>query len=174
MGLLVDGRWDPTARGITSESGRFVRKESAFRDRVTADGSSGFGAMPGRYHLYVAYNCPWAWRTMVFRKLKRLESVITMTVAIPDDRRESWSFGEYPGSQPDSLNGFRYLHEAYTAARPTYTGVVSVPVLWDRERRTIVNNESSEIIRMLNSEFEAFTDAHQDYYPQALRAEIDA
>jgi len=173
MGLLIDGRWDPTAQGITSESGRFARKESAFRERVTADGSSGFPAMPGRYHLYVAYNCPWAWRTMVFRKLKRLESVITMSVAIPDDRRESWSFGEYPGSQPDSLNGFRYLHEAYTAARPTYTGVVSVPVLWDRERRTIVNNESSEIIRMLNSAFDGVGAAPGDYYPAALRDEIE-
>ncbi len=175
MGLLIEGRWDSDAKMIPIEAGRFVREPSKFRAHITADGSSGFKAEAGRYHLYVAYHCPWAWRTMLYRALKQLESVISMTIAIPNDRREGWIFGAYPGGcMPDSVNGFTHLHQAYTAARADYTGTVSVPVLWDKERRTIVNNESSEIIRMLNSEFNAFTSEHADYYPRELRGHIDA
>jgi putative glutathione S-transferase len=174
MGLLIAGKWDAAARMIPIENGRFVREPAAFRDRVTADGSSGFAAAPGRYHLYAAYHCPWAWRTILFRRLKRLEHAISLTIAIPNDRREGWIFGDYPGCAPDHVNGFTHLHQAYTAARPDYTGTVSVPVLWDRQRGTIVNNESPDIIRMFNSAFDAFTDAREDYYPEALRAEIDA
>ena len=175
MGLLINGHWDAAASMIPIDGGRFVREPSAFRAVVTADGSSGFPAAAGRYHLYVAYHCPWAWRTIVYRRLKRLEAPITMTIAVPNDRRDGWVFGDYAGGcTPDAVNGFTHLHQAYTAARADYTGTVSVPVLWDRTTGTIVNNESSEIIRMLNSAFEAFTDEHTDYYPPALRAAIDA
>lgn len=174
MGLLIKGKWDSAARMIPIENGRFVREPAAFRDWISADGSSGFAAEPGRYHLYAAYHCPWAWRTILFRRLKRLEPVIGMTIAIPNDRREGWVFGDYPDCTPDTTNGFSHLHQAYTAARADYSGTVSVPVLWDRKRRTIVNNESPDIIRMFNSAFEAFTEVRSDYYPEALRPEIDA
>ncbi len=175
MGLLINGKWDAQATMIPIEDGRFVREPAAFRDVVTADGASGFKAEPGRYHLYVAYHCPWAWRTILMRRLKRLESVISMTIAIPNDRREGWVFGDYPGGcTPDAVNGFTHLHQAYTATRPDYSGTVSVPVLWDKQRGVIVNNESPDIMRMFNSAFDAFTDAREDYYPLELRADIDA
>lgn len=173
MGLLIDGRWDAEATMIPLEAGRYVRAASSFREWVTADGASGFPAVPGRYHLYVAYHCPWAWRTMLYRRLKGLEDVISMSIAIPDDRREGWRFGDYPGCTPDS-EGFTHLHRVYATAQPDYSGNVSVPVLWDRQRRTIVNNESSEIIRMLDHAFDAHTTVRTDFYPAALRAEIDA
>jgi putative glutathione S-transferase len=174
MGLLINGRWDVSASMIPLADGRFVREPSKFRAAITTDGSSPFPAAAGRYHLYVAYHCPWAWRTMLYRRLKRLEGVISLTIAIPNDRREGWIFGDFPGGcGADSAEGFTHLHQAYTAAKPDYSGTVSVPVLWDRRTRTIVNNESSEIIRMLNSAFDAFTDAHEDYYPAPLRAAID-
>ena len=175
MGLLINGVWDADATMIPIQAGRFVREPAAFRDTVSADGSSGFKAEAGRYHLYVAFHCPWAWRTMLYRRLKRLDNIISMTIAIPNDRREGWIFGDYVGGcAADGVNGFTHLHQAYSAARPNYSGTVSVPVLWDRARRTIVSNESSEIIRMLNSAFDGLTDAREDYYPIALRAEIDA
>ena len=175
MGLLINGVWDADATMIPIQAGRFVREPAAFRDTVSADGSSGFKAEAGRYHLYVAFHCPWAWRTMLYRRLKRLDNIISMTIAIPNDRREGWLFGDYAGGcAPDGVNGFTHLHQAYSAARPDYSGTVSVPVLWDRTRRTIVSNESSEIIRMLNSAFDELTDAREDYYPLALRADIDA
>lgn len=175
MGLLINGVWDTDATMIALQAGRFVREPAAFRDTVSADGASGFKAEAGRYHLYVAFHCPWAWRTMLYRRLKRLDKIISMTIAIPNDRREGWIFGDYPGGcAPDAVNGFTHLHQAYSAARADYSGTVSVPVLWDRVRGTIVNNESSEIIRMLNSAFDGLTAAREDYYPSALRAEIDA
>lgn len=175
MGLLINGVWDAEATMIPIESGRFVREPAAFRDIVTADGASGFKAESGRYHLYVAFHCPWAWRTILYRRLKRLEDVISMTIAVPNNRREGWQFGDYPGGcTPDIVNGFTHLYQAYTATRADYTGTVSVPVLWDKQRGVIVNNESPDIIRMLNSAFDACTDAREDYYPLALRAEIDA
>jgi len=175
MGLLINGVWDSHATMIPIEGGRFVREPAAFRGTVSADGASGFPAEVGRYHLYVAYHCPWAWRTILFRRLKRLEQVISMTIAIPNNRHQGWTFGDYPGGcTPDEVNGFTHLHQAYTAARPDYSGTVSVPVLWDKATRTIVNNESPDIIRMLNSAFDAYTDAREDYYPAELRAEIDA
>jgi putative glutathione S-transferase len=174
MGMLIDGRWDAEASRLPLENGRFVRRDSAFRRWVTADGSSGFKAEPGRYHLYVSYQCPWAHRTILFRRLKRLEDVVGMSVALPDGRPESWAFEEgFPGATRDAAEGFTRLHQAYTATEPRYTGIVSVPVLWDRRERVIVNNESADIIRMLNGAFDAFTDARQDYYPAPLRAEID-
>jgi glutathionyl-hydroquinone reductase len=153
MGMLVKGTW--SEERIQNQDGRFVRPQSQFRDTITADGSSEFKPEAGRYHLYVAYSCPWAHRTIIFRKLKGLEDIISMAVAVPGARGQGWTFDDsFPGSTTDSTNEFRFLHQAYTAARPDYTGTVTVPTLWDRKRRTIVNNESSEIIRMFNSAFD--------------------
>ena len=177
MGLLVDGVWqDDVSR---TKDGHFVRPASKFRNWVTPDGSpgptgdGGFAAQPGRYHLYVSLACPWAHRTVIFRKLKALESVISMSVVSPDMGRDGWTFDTASGSTGDALNGKAKLSEIYVLAEPRYTGRVSVPVLWDKQRKTIVNNESPEIIRMLNSAFDAFTNVHTDYYPRSLRAEID-
>jgi putative glutathione S-transferase len=177
MGLLVDGVWqDDVSR---TKDGHFVRPATQFRNWVTADGSAGptgeagFKAEPGRYHLYVSLACPWAHRTVIFRKLKALESVISMSVVSPEMGRDGWTFDTAAGSSGDAINGKAKLSEVYLVAAPRYTGRVSVPVLWDKERKTIVNNESSEIIRMLNSAFDAHTNVRTDFYPEALRAEID-
>lgn len=180
--MLVDGRWVNEAQRIqtTDAQGRFMRQASTFRNWVTRDGApgptgaGGFRAEPHRYHLYVALNCPWACRTLIYRKLKKLEDVISLSIAIPTFTEQGYSFGDYPGSIPDPLYNIRYIHELYTRADPHYTGRATVPVLWDKMRQTIVNNESSEIIRMLNHAFDAFGDASVDFYPQELRAEIDA
>jgi putative glutathione S-transferase len=174
MGLLVKGRWQDAWYDTGKTGGRFVRGETSFRDRVTADGSSGFRAESGRYHLYVSLACPWAHRTLIFRKLKRLEDVISLSIVDPLMGAEGWTFSDGPGCIPDTVNGARRLYEVYVKAKPDYTGRVTVPVLWDRQRQTIVNNESAEIIRMLNSEFDAFGDPSLDFYPAALRSEIDA
>jgi glutathionyl-hydroquinone reductase len=172
MGMLVEGHW--VDQRPAADKGRFVRPESQFRSVITADGSSGFRAAPGRYHLYVAYGCPWAHRTLIFRKLKGLEDLVSVSIASPSDRDRGWAFtDEFPGASRDEVNGFRYLHEAYTAADPRYTGTVTVPTLWDRKTRTIVNNESPEIIRMLNSAFDGVGARPGDYYPAPLRASID-
>jgi putative glutathione S-transferase len=177
MSMLVDGQWrneDPAQE--IGKAGNFQRVDSVFRDRITADGSSGFKAEAGRYHLYVAYTCPWAHRTQIFRVLKRLTNAISISYAIPGLREEGWTFEDnaaFPDCAPDRVNGFRYLHQAYTATNPHYTGKVTVPTLWDKKTRRIVNNESSEIIRMLNSEFAAVGADSTDFYPKALRAEID-
>jgi putative glutathione S-transferase len=174
MGMLIDGVWKDIPRDARVTGGEFVRTESIFRDRVTADGSSGFKAETGRYHLYVSYACPWAHRTIIFRALKGLEQAITLSAADPVSEPDGWTFGERAGNDQTGNGGVRYLHEVYTRARPQYTGRVTVPTLWDRERRTIVNNESSEIIRMLNREFEACaTRELADMYPEPLRGEID-
>ena len=176
MGILVNGKWtnDPQP----PSDGRFARPESRFRSHVTANGDSatgGFKAEPGRYHLYVAYNCPWAHRAIIFRALKGLEGMVSMSIALPNDRSNGWRFGNtYPGATPDEVNGFTWLHEAYSAADPEYTGKVTVPTLWDKKTRTIVNNESSEIIRMFNSAFDGIGAKPGDYYPAPLRTEIDA
>src|SRR5690606_22560937 len=137
-------------------------------------GESGFAAEPGRYHLYVSLACPWAHRTLIFRKLKKLENAISVAVVDPVMGAEGWVFSSRPGATADTVEGKARLSEIYLLANPAYTGRVTVPVLWDKERRTIVNNESSEIIRMLNSAFAAFTPDRTDYYPPALHAEIDA
>ncbi len=166
------------------EQGEFVRSVSDFRSWVTKDGSAGpsgeggFAAEPGRYHLYVSHACPWAHRTMIFRVLKGLSDVISVSVVHPLMPDESWVFGEYPGATEDSVNHAEYLYENYLKADPQFDGVVTVPVLWDKKRQTIVNNESSEIIRMLNSAFDEFAnvdgDVSVDLYPPELRQEIDA
>jgi len=157
----------------TSKDGAFVRQESAFRQWVTADGSSGFEAEPGRYHLYVSLACPWAHRTIIFRMLKKLEGVIGLTVVDPIRDERGWAFRLGRGHGLDPVNGFRYLAEAYRATDPGWAGRVSVPVLWDKRQGRIVNNESSDIIRMLNSEFDAWGDRSLDFYPEELREQID-
>ena len=178
MGLLVDGVWQDRPL-LESRDGRFVRPTTRFRNWVTPDGSAGpsgdggFAAEPGRYHLYVALSCPWAHRTVIFRKLKQLEDVISMSVASPMMLEQGWTFNESEGSSGDAVNGKRTLAEVYVLADPRFSGRVTVPALWDKQRRSIVNNESAEIIRMFNSAFNAFTAAKTDYYPEPLRAEID-
>jgi putative glutathione S-transferase len=157
----------------TGRRGEFVRQASAFRDWVHADPASRFPAERGRYHLYVSLACPWAHRTVVFRTLKGLEDVIGMTVVDPLRDHRGWAFTDRPGCGPDPINAFRFLSEAYLATDPDFEGRVTVPVLWDKTERVIVNNESSEIIRMLNSEFDAWGDSTLDFYPEPLRAEID-
>jgi len=174
MGMLVEGVWRDVPRDTAHTGGEFVRTESLFRDRVTADGSSGFRAEPGRYHLYVSLACPWAHRTVIYRALKGLEGAIGMSTVHPVSEPNGWTFTDRPGYVPDTVNGAAFLHEIYTRARPRYTGRVTVPVLWDARSGTIVNNESSEIIRMLNREFDACaTGSLGDQYPAALRADID-
>ena len=174
MGLLVEGQWQDKWYDTRKSGGRFQRQDSAFRSWVTADGSSGFKAEPGRYHLYVSLACPWAHRTLIVRALKRLEDAISVSVVHWHMGENGWEFREGPGATGDALHGARYLHEIYTRAKPDYTGRVTVPVLWDKQTGTIVNNESSEIIRMLNREFDAWAKPLPDLYPEDLRAEIDA
>lgn len=155
----------------TDAKGAFVRQESAFREWVTADGSSGFPAEAGRYHLYVSLACPWASRTVIYRRLKGLEGAISMTVVDPVRDERGWRF---TGEDPDPINGFEFLSEAYHLTDPEFEDRVTVPLLWDRETNRGVNNESSEIIRMLNSEFDAFAgEPDLDLYPERLRTEID-
>jgi putative glutathione S-transferase len=177
MGVLIDGIWrDEELPQETGKSGEFKRVDSSFRDRITADGSSGFKAEPARYHLYVAHACPWAHRTLIYRALKKLEGAISVAYAIPGLKQQGWTFESnpaFPECVPDTVNGFRYLHEAYTASNQRYTGKVTVPTLWDKKSGRVVNNESSEIIRMLNSEFKGIAGDDVDFYPVPLRAEID-
>lgn len=156
-----------------THAGEFRRQADAFRDWVTADGASGYPAARGRYHLYVSWACPWAHRTIIVRKLKRLEDVIGMTVVDPirDDR--GWAFREGPGHSSDPLNGFHFLSEAYRATDPAYRGRVTVPVLWDTHTKRIVSNSDDDLMRMFTREFDAFTDSRLDLYPKPLRKEID-
>jgi glutathionyl-hydroquinone reductase len=179
--MLIDGKWTADWQPVQGkdEKGGFVRQTSSFRNWVTPDGSAGptgdagFAAAPGRYHLYVALICPWASRTLIARKLKGLEEVISVSVVEPALSSQGWQFGDYPGSTSDEVNGANYMHEIYTRVDPHFTGRATVPVLWDKQRKTIVNNESSDILRMLNSGFGALANEQYDFYPQALRAEID-
>ena len=177
MGVLIDGKWrDEELPQETGTTGDFRRSDSIFRQFVTADGSSGFKAEAGRYHLYVANGCPWAHRTLIYRALKKLDGAITVAYAVPGIKDQGWTYEDnpdYPDCTPDRVNNFHYLHEAYTASEPHYTGKVTVPTLWDKKTRRIVNNESSEIIRMLNSEFKGVAGNDVDFYPAPLRAEID-
>jgi len=156
-----------------SDDGSFVRQQDAFRTWVTADGSSGFVAAPGRYHLYVSWACPWAHRTILVRKLKRLEDVIGMTVVDPIRDQRGWAFRNGPGCSEDPVNGFQFLSEAYLATDPAYQGRFTVPVLWDKQKRIIVNNSDDDLMRIFNSEFDAFTDSTLDLYPTGHRSEID-
>src|SRR5438105_1158405 len=176
MGVLIEGTWrDGELPEETGTGGDFRRADSRFRGRITADGSSGFKAEAGRYHLYVAHGCPWAHRTLIFRALKKLEDAISVAYAVPGLKTQGWMFENnpsFPDCTPDTVNGFQYLHQAYTASNAHYTGKVTVPTLWDKKTRRIVNNESSEIIRMLNSEFKGIAN-DLDFRPAPLRSEID-
>ena len=174
MGQLVDGRWVDQWSDTRSTGGRFVRSESRFRSWVRADGSTPFEPAADRYHLYVSLACPWAHRTVLYRVLKGLERVVTLSVLDPYMGANGWTFSDGPDCVPDTVNGSRFLHEVYTLADRGYSGRVTVPVLWDRETGTIVSNESSEIIRMFDAEFATFAAADVDLYPASLRAEIDA
>jgi putative glutathione S-transferase len=179
MGLLIDGVWHDKWYDTKKSDGRFERQESAFRNWVTVDGSAGpsgeagFKAESGRYHLYVSLACPWAHRTLIFRKLKGLEEIVPISVVHWHMADEGWTFEKGPGVIPDTVNGAARLHEVYTKAKPDYTGRVTVPVLWDRLRETIVSNESADIIRMFNAAFNQLTGSKADFYPDHLRKEID-
>jgi putative glutathione S-transferase len=179
MGLLVDGVWRDQWYDTKSTGGRFVRKDSAFRNWITADGSpgptgtGGFKAEAGRYHLYVSLACPWAHRTLIMRKLKGLEAMIDVSAVHWRMLDHGWTFEDGPGVVPDTVNGADYLYQVYTAAKPDYTGRVTVPVLWDKASGAIVNNESAEIVRMLNSVFDGIGAKPGDYYPEDLRPEIE-
>lgn len=178
MGYMHDGKWSNDDRIPTDVRGAFVRADSQFRHWITADGNAGpsgnggFKAEAGRYHLFVSYSCPWAHRTIIFRKLKKLENVISISLA-DKPKTEGWAYAEGIDDFRPCDDGIFRLYQVYAAADARYTGKVTVPTLWDRERRTIVNNESSEIIRMLNSAFGALTDVSYDFYPAELRGEID-
>ena len=179
MGLLVDGVWHDRWYDTAQTGGRFVRTESQFRNWITPNGApgptgeGGFAAEAGRYHLYISRACPWAHRTMIFRALKGLEDAISFSVTHWVMAEQGWTFDPGPGVVPDTVNGATLLREIYTRADLHYTGRVIVPVLWDKQRRTIVNNESANIIRMLNSAFDRVGAAEGDYYPEDLRGEID-
>ena len=180
MGLLVNGKWQDRWYDTKSTGGRFVRKESQFRNWITPDGSAGpsgkggFPAEAGRYHLYVSLACPWAHRTLIFRKLKGLEDLISLSVVNPDMLDQGWTFAEAPGVIADPIFGADYLHQVYSGVDPEYTGRVTVPVLYDKQNKTIVSNESSEIIRMFNSAFNHLTGNDLDFYPQTLHEAIHA
>jgi len=180
MGLLQDGKWVDKWYDTGKTGGEFQRSETSFRNWITADGSAGpsgeggFPAESGRYHLYVSYACPWAHRALIFRAIKGLEDHITVSVVHPDMLGEGWEFREdFEGATGDGLFGLPYLRDVYLRADPNMSGRVTVPVLWDKQRDTIVSNESAEIIRMLNSAFDGITGNTDDYYPEELRDRID-
>ncbi|WP_407493107.1 glutathione S-transferase family protein [Pseudooceanicola sp. MF1-13] len=180
--MLVNGEWakdwDPVQK--SDEKGRFVRQTSSFRSWITPDGSAGptgdagFKAEPGRYRLYVAFICPWASRTLMARKLKGLEDMIAVTVVNPTLTDQGWAFGGYPGADEDPLFGAAHIHELYTRADPTFTGRATVPVLWDEQTGTIVNNESADILRMLDTAFEHLVPSDLRLYPEDLADQIEA
>ena len=179
MGLLVDGTWHDVWYDTKASQGRFVRSESQFRNWITADGSAGssgragFRAEPGRYHLYVAFACPWAHRTLIMRQLKDLEALISVSATNSYMGAEGWTFAAGPETIADDVNHAQRVYELYTLADPQYSGRATVPILWDKHQRTIVSNESAEIVRMLNGAFDRVGANNHDYYPAALRAEID-
>jgi putative glutathione S-transferase len=180
--MLIDGKWTEDWQPVQAkdEKGGFVRQASSFRNWVTPDGSAGptgsagFATEAGRYHLYVALICPWASRTLIGRSLKGLEAAIDISVVEPALTRQGWQFGTYPGATEDAVNGARYMHEIYTKADAGFTGRATVPVLWDKQTKTIVNNESSDILRMMNDGFGSLATKLLDLYPQDKRPEIDA
>ncbi len=179
MGLLINGEWRDQWYDTDASGGEFKREAAQLLNWITADGSpgptgeGGFKAEPDRYHLYVSLACPWAHRTLIFRVLKDLQTMISVSVVSPDMLSQGWSFDKNKGSSGDVLYGLQYLHQLYTMSTPNYSGRVTVPVLWDKKRRCIVNNESSNIIRMFNSAFNDLTGNSSDFYPLELRADID-
>jgi len=180
MGQLVDGKWHDTWYDTKSTGGKFVRSTAGFRNWITADGSAGpsgeggFKAEPGRYHLYVSYACPWAHRTLIFRELKGLQDLISVSAVHPDMLSDGWTFAtDDHGATGDTLYGMKFARDIYTKADPQVSGRVTVPILWDKQRETIVSNESSEIIRMFNSAFDGLTGNTDDYWPAELRDDIE-
>ncbi|MEQ9235652.1 glutathione S-transferase family protein [Coleofasciculus sp. E2-BRE-01] len=171
-GMLVNGQWTKEPYQQDPE-GRFKRNPTKFRNWVSADGSTGFKAESGRYHLYVSLACPWAHRTLIMRKLKGLEEAISLSIVDPFMDEDGWEFSDAPGCIPDTVHGARYLREVYLKADPNCTGRVTVPVLWDKQKNTIANNESREIIRMFDTEFEAIAKSQVSFYPDHLQDEID-
>lgn len=180
MGMLVDGVWRDDDEALVDEDGRLQRPSSAFRNWVTADGApgptgdGGFRAEPGRYHLYIARACPWAHRAAIFRELKGLQDMIGLSVTHWLMAENGWTFADGPGVIPDTVEGADTVWQLYVKSDPTYTGRVTVPVLWDTHTSRVVSNESADIIRMFNSAFDAVGAADGDFYPEALRGEIDA
>lgn len=170
---MVDGVWK-TDWYEPDEQGRFVRPPTRFRDRVSTDGSTPYAVEAGRYHLYVSLACPWAHRTLLMRKLKGLEKAVSLSVTNPLMADEGWTFDPYPGVIPDPIIGARFLRDIYAKADPHYTGRVTTPVLWDKQTARIVSNESREIMRMFDVDFESVAANHTSYYPEPLRAQIDA
>jgi putative glutathione S-transferase len=180
MGLLQNGKWVDQWYNTEEGGGEFVRKAPQFRNWITPDGSpgptgeGGFQAEPGRYHLYVSLACPWAHRTLIIRTLKGLDALISVSVVHWYMAKNGWTFQSGDGTEPDVVNGANFLYQIYTTARPNYSGRVTVPVLWDKKNKTVVSNESSEIIRMFNSAFDGIGAKSEDFYPDTLRTEIDA
>jgi len=180
VGLLIDGLWHDQWYDTAKTAGKFERSIAQFRNWVTPEGEAGpsgkggFKAEPGRYHLYVSYACPWAHRTLMMRELKGLTDMISLSVVHPLMLEQGWTFAtDFDGATGDTLFGYDYFHQIYTRADPHYSGRVTVPVLWDKQTNSLVSNESSEIIQMFNSAFDQLGAEPTDYYPQALRAEID-
>jgi putative glutathione S-transferase len=180
MGLLVDGQWQDKWYPTQENEGRYIRSASRFRNWVTADGSAGpsgsggFKAESGRYHLYISHACPWANRTLIFRKIKGLKDMISLSVVHWHMAEDGWTFADGEGVIQDPVNNASYLRDVYLAADGAYSGRVTVPVLWDKQQNTIVSNESSEIIRMLNSAFDDLGANPGNYYPEALQSEIES
>lgn len=172
LGILKDGKWISQREQEDSE-GKFIRPSTTFRNKITADGSSGFKAERGRYHLYISWACPWACRTVIMRQLKGLQDIVGLSVVAAEIHQNSWEFTDEPGAIPDTVNNTDYLWQLYLKAEPDYTGRVTVPVLWDKQKETIVNNESREIIRMFDTEFEEFAKQDADFYPQDLQKVVD-
>lgn len=179
MGMLVDGKWQDVWYDTKESGGHFKRKDASFRNWITQDGSAGptgtegFKAEKDRYHLYVSYACPWAHRTLIFRTLKGLEEVISTSVVDHFMGSNGWEFHDRDGGTVDHIHGAEFMHEIYTKAMSDYSGRVTVPVLWDKKTKRIVSNESSEIIRMMNTAFADFSSSDYDYYPEELHTHID-
>ena len=173
MGLLVNGEWKDQWYDTSKTGGKFVRSKSQFENQIINDENAEFKPESNRYHLYISHACPWAHRTLIFRKLKKLEEHISISVVHPLMLEKGWTFQEGEGVIPDSILGSKYMHQVYTTAQKDYTGRVTVPVLWDKKKKTIVNNESSQIIRIFNSAFNNLTGNDDDYYPENMRDQID-
>lgn len=171
MGLLIKGEWHDKWYDTSSTDGEFVRTDAQFRHVISDEAGAGYPAEPGRYHLFVSLACPWAHRTLILRQLKELNHIISVSIVKPEMLEQGWVLSDE--GDPSPVEGLEYLHQVYTTAEPKFSGRVTVPVLWDKKTQTIVNNESSEIIRIINCAFNAFTDVKTDFYPSALRTEID-
>ncbi|MBE9047924.1 glutathione S-transferase family protein [Pleurocapsales cyanobacterium LEGE 10410] len=171
-GMMIEGEWKNEGYE-KDEKGRFQRNPTTFRDRITADGSSGFPAESDRYHLYLSYACPWAHRTLIMRSLKGLTDAISISIVDPLMAEDGWEFSDFQGTIPDTVNHSHYLREVYAIADSNYTGRVTVPILWDKKTSTIVNNESREIIRMFDTEFTSIASDENDLYPEKLHSTID-